>query len=188
MQLFISHSSKDRDWVDQVQKRIEAAGAQAYLAEYDRSGVGHVLNDKLRSAIAASNAVVVLLTTNAATSPIVREEIGYALGLDKHVVPLVAPEVASSPAALGMLNGLEYIPFDRDDYQEGLIQLTDVVNDLVKAEREESHQEERAALTVQLVERDKVLTQLQSRNDSIQALLILVGAIAVVAVMSRQSS
>jgi hypothetical protein len=58
----------------------------------------------------------------------------------------------------------------------------------VKAEREESHQEERAALTVQLVERDQALAQLQSRNDSIQALLILVGAIAVVAVMTRPSS
>jgi flagellar capping protein FliD len=188
MQLFISHSSKDRDWVDQVQKRIEAAGAQAYLAEYDRSGVGHVLNDKLKSAIAASNAVVVLLTANAATSPIVREEVGYALGLNKHVIPLVAPEVASNTTALGMLNGLEHIPFDREDYQEGLIQLTDVVNDLVKAELAESHQEERSTLTAQLVERDQALTQLQSRNESIQALLILVGAIAVVAVMSRPSS
>jgi hypothetical protein len=188
MQLFISHSNKDRDWVDQVQKRIEAGGAQAYLAEYDRSGVGHVLNDRLKQAIADSDAVVVLLTANAATSPIVREEIGYALGLSKPIVPLVAPEVASDPAALGMLIGLEYIPFDRDDFQEGLLRLTDVVNDLVRAEREESHLAERDALTTQIMERDKALAQLQSRNDSIQVLLIFVGAIAVVAVMSRPAS
>ena len=84
-------------------------------------------------AIAASNAVVVLLTANAATSPIVREEVGFALGLNKYVIPLVAPELASNPTALGMLDGLEHIPFDREDFQEGLIQLTDVVNDLVKA-------------------------------------------------------
>ncbi len=35
MQLFISHSSKDREWVELVCKRIEEQGISAYLAEYD---------------------------------------------------------------------------------------------------------------------------------------------------------
>jgi TIR domain len=51
MKLFISHSSKDREWVDLVRKRIEAAGFDAYLAEYDIAGIGHELNPKIHDAI-----------------------------------------------------------------------------------------------------------------------------------------
>jgi hypothetical protein len=188
LQLFISHSSKDRDWAEMLKKRIEAAGADAYLAEYDRSSTGHDLNEKLKTAINASDALVVLLTADAASSPIVREEIGYAMGRSKHVVPLMAPDIANNPAALGMLNGLEYIPFDRENYQDGLIQLTDVVNDLARAERDQFHCSERAVLSAQVAERSQALEELQTRYDTAQALLILIGAIAVVAVMTRSST
>jgi len=187
MQLFISHSSKDSDFVDQIKKRIESAGAEAYLAQYDRSGVGHKLDDKLMRAIATSNAVVILLTENAASTTMVHDEIGYALGLSKHVIPLVTPEVARDSTALGLLNGLEYIPFDRQNYEQGLIQLTDVVNDLVKAEREEYHRAEVAALSMQVLERDQALAQLQSRIDTIQSLLIFATAVTVVVMVSRSS-
>jgi hypothetical protein len=112
MQLFISHSNKDREWVELVRKRIEASGFRAYLAEYDIAGIGHELTPKIHEAVKASVAVVVVLTENAANSPIVREEIGFALGQSKLVIPLVTPAVAQNPAALGMLNGREYIPFD----------------------------------------------------------------------------
>ncbi len=124
MQLFISHSGKDREWVELVCKRIEAAGFTAYLAEYDIAGIGQELTPKLCDAITASAATVVILTDNAAGSPIVREEIGFALGQGKLVVPLVTPPIARNPAALGMLNGREYIPFDIDEPHDGLIKLT----------------------------------------------------------------
>ncbi len=44
--------------------------------------------------------MVVVLTENAAGSPIMQEEIGFALGQDKLVIPLVTPTVAQNPAAL----------------------------------------------------------------------------------------
>jgi hypothetical protein len=47
------HSSRDREWVDLLAKRIEAAGAIAYLAELDYTEVGPNLNQKLRDAIDA---------------------------------------------------------------------------------------------------------------------------------------
>ena len=80
MQLFISHSSKDRQWVDLVCKRIETAGFAAYQAEYDHSGIGHDLGSKIQDAIKNSIAVIVLLTKSASESPIVRDEIGFAMG------------------------------------------------------------------------------------------------------------
>lgn len=188
MQLFISHSSLDIDWAEMLKKRIEASEAVAYLAEYDRGGVGHNLTEKLKTAIDESDAVVVLLTSNAASSPIVRDEIGYALGKEKHVIPLVAPEVSKDVAALGMLNGAEYIIFDRENFQDGMMQLTDTVNDLVRAEREIIHRAEMMTLSTELSQQSLALTQLQARNETVQALLILVAAIAIVAVISRPSS
>lgn len=184
MQIFISHSSLDLDWAEMLKKRIEASESRAYLAEYDRNGVGHNLTEKLKTAIDESDAVVVLLTANAASSPIVRDEIGYALGKEKYVIPLVAPELSRDATALGMLNGLEYIVFDRQNYQDGMIQLTDTINDLVRAEREEIHRAEVTTYSTKLSEQEVAIKQLQARNDTVQALLILVAAIAAVAVLS----
>ena len=48
MQIFISHSSLDLDWAEMLKKRIEASEARAYLAEYDRNGVGHNRSEERR--------------------------------------------------------------------------------------------------------------------------------------------
>jgi hypothetical protein len=184
VQLFVSHSSQDLDWAEMLKKRIEASGAQAYLAEYDRSGVGQNLTAKLITAIDGSDALVALLTASAASSPIVREEIGYAIVKEKYIIPPVSPEISRDAAALGMLSGLEYIVFDRQNYQETMIRLSDTINDLVRAERELIHQAEMAKSSAKVSEQQLVIWQLQARNDTVQALLILVTAIAVIAVIS----
>jgi len=59
-----------------------------------------------------------------------------SLGQGKLVVPLVTPAVAQSPAALGMLDRREYIPFNIDDPHEGLIKLTDCVNLFARQQQE----------------------------------------------------
>jgi len=185
MQIFISHSSKDHEWVELLAKRIEAAGAHAYLAQLDHGGVGHNLNQKLRDAIDVSDVFVVLLTNNAAATPLVREEIGYAIGKNKRVIPLVTPEVARNPAALGMLNGVEHIPFDRDDVHSGLLELTDVLYQIAQEERDASHRAEKEALSQKLVTQSQAFTRMQARSDAAFALAILAGAIVVVMVMSQ---
>ena len=170
MQLFISHSSKDRKWVELVRKRIEEQGFSAYLAEYDLQPGSH-LAAKIQEAIAASDAVVVVLTENAANSPIVREEIGYSLALHKRVVPLVTPTVARDGAMLGMLNGLEYVPFDIDSPQEGLLRLTDWVH--------------KFALAQQAAAYEAQLAQLQAQRDAL-LLLVFVGAVAAVVLLTAE--
>ena len=187
MQLFISHSSRDREWVDLVRKRIEASGFAAYLAEYDVAGVGHDLGPKIQEAIKASAALVVVLTENAAGSPIVREEIGYALGQGKLVVPLVTPAVARNPAALGLLNGREYIPFDIADPQEGLIKLTDWVNVFARQKQEELHRAQLAAQRSQLQVQAAAIAQLQAQNDVAMLLLVFTAAVALVVIIGKAS-
>ena len=187
MQLFISHSNKDREWVELVRKRIEASGFNAYLAEYDIAGIGHELTPKIHEAVKASVAVVVVLTENAANSPIVREEIGFALGQSKLVIPLVTPAVAQNPAALGMLNGREYIPFDIDEPQDGLVRLTDWVNAFARQKQRELHQAQLAAQRSQMRAMDQTITQLQLQNDLAMLLLVFAGAVAVAALISKSS-
>jgi hypothetical protein len=187
MQLFISHSSRDLEWVELVRKRIEGAGFAAYLAQYDVAGVGHDLSPKIQEAISASAAVVVVLTENAAGSPVVREEIGFALGQGKLVVPLVTPAVAGSPAALGMLNGREYIPFDIDDPQEGLIKLTDWVNHFARQQQERLHEAQLAAQQSHLHAQQQAIAQLQSQNDMAMLLLVFVGALALAVIIAKSS-
>lgn len=179
MQLFISHSSRDREWVELVQKRIEASGYGAYLAEYDLSGIGRDLSPKIQQAITNSAAVVVVLTQNAAGSSIVREEIGFALGKKKLVVPLVTAEVASDGASLGMLSGREYIPFDIDNPQEGLIKLTDWVNAFARERNDALHALQLEQQRSHIRARDEAIAQLQAQNDAAMLLLVFVGAVAI---------
>jgi len=186
MQLFISHSSKDREWVEPVCKRIEASGFRAHLAEYDLAGLGHELSSNIQDAINASVAVVVVLTENAAGSPIVREEIGFALGQDKLVIALVTSAVAQNPAVLGMLNGREYIPFDIDEPQEGLVKLTDWVNIFARQKQQELHQAQLAVQRSQMQAMNHTIAQLQQENDIAMLLLVFAGARPVLAITARQ--
>lgn len=181
MQLFISHSSRDREW-ELVQKRIEAAGFKAYLAEHDLQP-GRPLNTKIQEEIESSDAVVVVLTSNAAASTIVRDEIGFALGKDKLIVALVTAEVAADPAKLGMLNGLEYIPFDIDHPQDGLLALTDWANEHSRRKQQALQKAQQAQLQATMAD----LAKAQAQADAATMVLVLVGALAVVAVLSAAS-
>ena len=187
MQLFISHSGKDREWVELVRKRIESAGFGAYLAEYDIAGIGLELAPKIYSAIVASAAVVVVLTDNASSSPIVREEIGFALGQGKLIVPLVTPGVAQNPTALGMLNGREYIPFDINSPEQGLIKLTDWVNLFARRQQEELHKAQLEAHLSEAAAKDQTITRLQTQHDAAMLLLVFAAALAVAALLSNSS-
>lgn len=107
--MFISHSSADADWVETIAAQARALGVSPYLAQHDpRPGTD--LSVKVRQAISGSDAVIVLLTAQGLNSPYVQQEIGVAIEQAKLVVPLVDPAVVGR--SLGMLDGLEYIPFD----------------------------------------------------------------------------
>lgn len=108
-QVFISHSSEDKEWVAWIADQARALGIDPYLAEHDPKP-GTQLSSKVRQAIRSSEAVLALLTTRSLNSPYVQQEIGVALEQDKLVVPLVHPDLVG--ADLAMLNGAEYIPFD----------------------------------------------------------------------------
>lgn len=110
--VFVSHSSRDEALVLALQDNAAGLGIEIYRAEHDLRP-GHQLSTKIQREIERSHAVIVLLTTAAADSSYVQQEIGYALKARRQVIPLV--ERGLSPEKLAMLQGKEYIELDPDD-------------------------------------------------------------------------
>lgn len=107
--IFLSHSSADADWVLWLADEIRKIGIFPYVFEQDPQP-GRYVSEKIQEAIRASDAVVVFLTTNSHLAPYVQQEIGFAEGLNKLIIPLVQPGLDERMFA--MLHGREYIPFD----------------------------------------------------------------------------
>jgi hypothetical protein len=98
-QVFISHSSKDRQTVELIASRVSTLGIATYLYEHDPQP-GTLLADKIKKAIRRTDAVVVLLTRKGAASPYVQQEVGVALAADKLVIPLVEKGIPKKALAL----------------------------------------------------------------------------------------
>ena len=118
--IFLSHSAQDRAAVEQVRAGLQTQGVNVYLAEHDVQA-GHSVAEKVKAAIRRSSAVVVLVTPNSAASAYVNQEIGFAMGEHKLVVPLVEPgRPGGAPA---MLAGIEYIAWDPAEPQAAISSL-----------------------------------------------------------------
>lgn len=141
--IFLSHNSRDQEWCEWLKASAEEMGIAAYLAEHDvRPGTN--LAAKVTAAIDASDAVVVLITDNSVQAPYVQQEIGWALKGGKVVIPLLQPDIATD--RLGMLQGLEYIPFDFDAPHEGHQRLRKALHQLVQQQTEPQQRDTTPAL------------------------------------------
>jgi hypothetical protein len=90
--VFISHSTKDKWIARQMARRIEAAGRkhgiQTFLDEKDLAG-GESISRTIQANLRSCHEFVVLLTRDSVSRPWVLIEIGGALALKKHLVPIV---------------------------------------------------------------------------------------------------
>jgi hypothetical protein len=145
-------------------------GITPYLAEHDPQP-GTRLADKIREAIRASDAVIVLLTTHSVDSPYVQQEIGVALEQDKLVVPVVHPAVAERSRA--MLDGIEYISFDFEAPAAGAAALMSSLQSIgARAERGQQELQETA----------------QRRQELLSALIVAGVIVALVALASAEAT
>lgn len=154
--IFFSHNSSDRQWCEWLAADAEELDITVYLAEHDPHP-GQNLADKVKDNIKQSNALVVLLTKNSASSSFVNQEVGYALAKKKLVIPLVQPGVSSDQ--LAMLQGVEYIEFDFRNPHPG--------------------KEGLAAELRRLAER-------QRRQDDIETLIAVAACVALLALLMRE--
>lgn len=100
--IFLSHSSTDAVWVKRIETNAKQVEIEVYLHEYDPQP-GQLVASKLQAAIQSCDALVVLLTGNSEGSAYVQQEIGFAKGANKPVIPLVQPGIKQ--ASFAMLQG-----------------------------------------------------------------------------------
>ena len=136
-QVFISHSTKDREIIVEIARSIQSDEIKAYVAEWDITP-GVDLPRKVKNQIKRCDCVVVILTKRGTRSQWVHQEIGCANGLDKLVIPFVEKGVKVK----GFIGSREYIEFDRSDpdsLKDAMDDLGDYLGDL--------HEEKKAGQT-----------------------------------------
>ncbi len=118
--IFLSHSFKDQGIVAEIQSHFQQSEIRLYVAEIDRQ-YGKVLPAKIKKAIDDSDAVLAIVTKQANESPSVNQEVGYAIGKEKLIVPVI-----EEGAKVGvLLQGLEFVEFS-------LTRIQDVFTDVGK--------------------------------------------------------
>lgn len=110
---FISYSSQDSAYIHRLDKSLDTVGANPYVAEWWLEA-GQPLAEKIRRNIEDSTCLVAMLSDEANGSAWVHEEIGYAIAKGIPVIPVIEVGVK----VRGFLEGLEYIPYDKDDFDE----------------------------------------------------------------------
>jgi hypothetical protein len=119
--IFLSHSSKDHELVSWLAAQVEAAGHQAWVAEWEHQP-GESLSQKVRQGLAECDAYMLLLTQDGYDAMYVAHESGAALTSGKPVIALVERSVAERP--LGMLAELEQVRFDAADLSASTAAIT----------------------------------------------------------------
>jgi len=122
MMAFVSHSTRDRAIVDKIKETLHANDVQAYIAE-DSPEPGRPLADKIRENILGCDLFIVILTMNGKRSKFVQQEIGIAVGGNKHIIPLAEKGMDTIP----LLKGKEYIHIDPDKPDEAIHSATALI-------------------------------------------------------------
>lgn len=129
-QIFISHSTTDAAWIEQIAALVSALGVRPYLFQNDQQP-GRAVADKLQQAICDSDAFMAVVTVGGGASTYLNQEIGFALGRGKPIIPIVELGVPSDQ--LAFLRDIEYVPVDFANQAEALTQLAGVIHRQVQA-------------------------------------------------------
>lgn len=118
--IFLNHSMTPADvpFLKSIADLLGMQGIKCYLAERDVQP-GQPMSAKIQKAIRDCDAVYALLTYGGDASRNVQQEIGFAAGVGKPVVPIVEKGVSIN----GFKADVEWIEFDRKDPQSALLKL-----------------------------------------------------------------
>jgi hypothetical protein len=134
---FISYSRKDAGLAERLVSHLESSGVNAYLDRHDIAP-GEAWQDRLGHLIAASDAVVFVISPDSAASDICRWEVAQAHSLGKRLLPLVGRDPGSQPVP-DLLSARNWI-FCRTDaeYSVALAQLSAAILQDIDAVREQT--------------------------------------------------
>lgn len=131
MKVFISHSTEDTDIVKTLSSTLQNFGVVCYVAEMNPLP-GVDLSQKVKYAIQSSDCLLAILTEGGSRSPWVNQEIAFASAFNKPIIPLVEKGVKIE----GILEGKEFILFDRNNHFDALIKTSSYLSNL-KAQKEQ---------------------------------------------------
>jgi predicted nucleotide-binding protein len=109
MKVFLSHSSKDNEFAKQIKETLKGL-CDVYIASDDRQP-GQYLSKKIEDNIRSSSFFIALITKDAFESQWVNQEIGLAKNCKINIIPIVEQGIRPP----GILEGLEYIEFNRNN-------------------------------------------------------------------------
>jgi hypothetical protein len=105
--VFVSHSAKDRVYIEIIRGALRGTGARPYVAEEDVTP-GAQISEKIRRKIEDCDLFLLLVTQNSLVSSFVNQEVGYALGLEKLLLPIVVGDACPKD----LCADIEYIRLD----------------------------------------------------------------------------
>jgi WD40 repeat protein len=109
--VFVSYSRRDGEFVQGLAASLEAQGKTVWL---DTQGIGdgEVFPEAIRRAIEGSDAFVFVLSPESVRSRYCESEVGYAVELQKRIVPVLRSPVADDevPEAIRVRNWIPYTP------------------------------------------------------------------------------
>lgn len=112
MNIFVSHSSKDKNFIERIRDLIRKHGFTPLIAE-DEISLSETINQKVERLIGNSELAVVALTRNGSSASFVQQEIGYLQKAQKPMLVLV--EKGLEHEVEGFLYGRDYLTMDPND-------------------------------------------------------------------------
>ena len=117
MDLFISHSWKDKTTANRLTGDLVKAGYQVWI-DHEEIPAGSLIIDRIEKAIAECRQLVLLWSEHSAASRHVNAEWQVAFNLDKGIIPCLLDDTPL-PAYLAIILGIDF----RANYEEGLDRL-----------------------------------------------------------------
>jgi hypothetical protein len=135
MKVFISYSVKGLRLVELVSRQIQPHAKAVYWSR-DRMP-GQDAWATIFRWIDASDCVIAVLTGNVLErGESVHQEVGYAKGKGKVVIPLVGSSVPRD--RLGCLHGITYLPLDRERFPEAMDRLKATLGAMAKQKQRQA--------------------------------------------------
>lgn len=119
--VFISHSSKDKDIAELICRVLESNGIRCWIAPRDISG-GDDWSASITNAIGSTKVFVVIYSQNSAASTQVPKEIALADSAHSHIIPYKLDDTELSASFKYYLTTNHWVNASRQDYNlDGLM-------------------------------------------------------------------
>lgn len=142
MRIFLSYSVKDLCLVHFIASQIRPHAEPVFWTQNHVPGRDGW--QTIFSWIDAADCVIAVITDSVVErGESVNQEIGYAKGKGKLIIPMVAPNVPKD--RLGCLHGITYLPLDRSRFPEAMDRLKATLTGLAE------HKQQQAWVTLGLV-------------------------------------